>query len=222
MTTITAKQSAQTIAAEIKKHIKSAGTLQAAIQKTMIKIAIHGYIFKDANIVATSLNSLMEVNGSVRVNAIAYWFNNIAGFKAVYNEKTAAFSCKFAESDTTSEVEGFPPFTYDAAHVALLKVEKYSFWKVAPKDVKALTIFDDVKKVTAGIESQFARALLLGTITPEQIQEHIDGLMERVNVAKASKSTKEWVKKFQEQHSPYEPAIEEVDEVDAAIFEEGL
>ena len=222
MTTITAKQSAAAISAEIKKHIKATGTLQAAIQKTMIKIAIHGYLFKDANIVATSLDSFMEVNGSIRVNAMAYWFNNIGGFRAIYNEKTGSFTCKFANNEYPSEIEGFPPFTYDAAHVALLKVGEYSFWRIAPKDVKALTIFDDVKKVTAGIESQFARALLLGTITPEQIQEHIDGLMERVNVAKASKSTKEWVKKFIEQHSSHEPAIEEVDEVDAAIFEEGL
>ena len=154
----------------------------------------------------------MEVNGTVRVNALSYWFKNVAGFSPVYDEKTSAFTCKFPESNAVSEIEGIK-FSYDPAHAAIIKDNRYTFWKVAPKDTKALTIFDDIKKVTAGIESQFARGLELGTVTEEEVQEHISKLMERVQEARASKATKEWVKKFQAQsHVEPEPTEEPVND----------
>ena len=208
------KQSTESINKQLKLVLKTAGTLQENIHKLAVSTAIHGYIYSDANIVANVLNALSEVNGSVRVNAISYWFKHVGGFAVNQDGKTGHFAVKLCNDTFESEI-GIK-FTFDKVHVATLKDERYRFWKIAPKDFKELKAVEDVSKITVGVEAQYARGLVLGTISEDDVIAHLEGMMDRIKQAKASKATKEWIAKFQAQHTPAEP----VDQDDIDLIEE--
>ena len=196
--------------------VKRVGSLQAAIHDVNKQVARHAFVYGDANIVKIALDKYMAVNGTVRVNAIAYWFKHVAGINVNFNEKQGSFTAKFANNEYTSDL-GIA-FTYEKEHLNAVKDERFSYWLIAPKDVKELKALDNVSKVTAGVEAQYARGLVLGTITEEEVLKHLEGMMARIQTAKSSKATKEWINKFMAQASG--PVVEEeLTETEMAIRE---
>lgn len=207
-------QSEKEVLSLLSNAIKTIGTIQETVHGVLLAASRHMMIYSDTSIIAKVLNGLEEVKGFARVESCAHWFAQIAGVKATFSAKNGKWevgSRAFDDYQSSKNV----PFTYDKHHLAHCKLPANRFWLIFSKEEKALKPLEDVTKATAGVEAQFARALILGTITEDEIIKHLETMLARIEIAKYSKSTKTWLSIYHAQN-PTAPTAEESEEAELA------
>jgi hypothetical protein len=185
---------------------KAINTIQGNVHDVMIMTCIYAWQNNDADIVSKVLNNLTGVKGSFRVESVAYWFKQIAGMNCTFNEKLDKYTTKFCKAGEYASSHGVI-FSFDKAHLAVLKLDKNRFWKIAPITIKELKLQDDIAKVTGNAEIQLARSFAAGHIDQAALSLHIAGMVARItNLANTGK-TKEWLEEFYTQHPEQKPAV---------------
>lgn len=210
-------------------------TQQMNIQKAiLIPAALYTFKYKSLDVVDRILNEYNSLSGTVRVEAIAYWFKHVAGFNSEYSSKLKAYVTTLAkrskgEPAYTSEVmvNGKPIlFTYDKAHLDICKRQELYYWNIAPVVIKELKVRSDLPKITQGIEVELARALATASLTPEAIAAHFATIVQRIEQLSKSNKTAVWVAEFNSQHADKEDkeetAYPEITEVEQHLIEESL
>lgn len=186
-------------------------TIQDMTHKmVMLEGARYVFIYKDTTIVEKILNNITGVKGSFRVETLAYWFQHIAGVSVEYNEKRGWHSSHLAKDEYQSNHS--VPFTYDKDHLDHCRNPKNRFWEIAPVQIKELKA-PDLEKVTSSAEIQLARGLAIGALSDDEIQAHIDGMMERVKQAINSKSVRKWTGEYFAQNKVEDQVESEIAEL---------
>jgi len=217
MTTDTKKQQTELdlILTKLNEAIKQVTTVQGNVHNVLIASSIYAYKYNDATIVDKIMSNLHGVRGSFRLESVAYWFKHIAGLNTSFSEKTSTWSTKFNKQNEYASEQGVV-FTYDKVHVAILKEEKFRFWKVAPIQIKELKLATDLDKVTASAEIQLARSFAAGQIDQASIAAHVASMTARIVQLANSGKTKEWLNEFYTQHPEQKPVLE-MDEIEKEI-----
>jgi hypothetical protein len=208
------------ITLQLNEIVKSIGTIQGQVHQVVVMGSIYAYKYNDADIISTILNNLSSVRGSFRVESVAYWFKHIAGLNPTFNEKLDKYTTKFCKAAEYASAHGVT-FTFDKVHVAILKDEKYRFWKIAPVTIKELKLQDDIEKATASAEIQLARSYAAGHINQAALILHISKMTQRIISLAETGKTKEWLEEFYTQH-PSEKPVVEVDAIEAELKAEEL
>jgi hypothetical protein len=195
------------ITLKLNEVVKAIQTVQGSVHSVALMGAIYAYKYNDADIVSTILNNLTGVRGSFRVESVAYWFKQIAGLNPTFNEKLDKYTTKFCKDGQYASAHGVL-FTFDKVHVAVLKDEKYRFWKIAPVVIKELKLQDDIEKATASAEIQLARSYAAGHINQAALILHISKMTQRIIALAETGKTKEWLEEFYTQHPDQKPVVE--------------
>lgn len=226
------KQRDQILAA-IHNHVKQYATLQEAMhQNVLVPIALYTFKYKSCHLVDELLNGLLTVKGGVRVEAVAYWFQHVAGIYPEYSKKLQGYTSILAHKNKQqplyqSEVlnNGSPiKFTYDVEHLNICKKPKFRFWAIAPVEVKELKVRTELDKITKGVEVEMARALATSGISQDALKAHIDAMFNRVNNLAGSSKIKLWVAEFAAQNTQVKDTVsyEELPDAVIADTEESL
>jgi hypothetical protein len=205
----------QVIITALNDAVKTIGTVQDSVHKLVVMGSIYSFKYNDADIVSTILNNLTGVRGSFRVESVAYWFKHIAGLNPTFNTKLDKYTTRFNKDGGYASNHGVA-FTFDKAHVATLKLDKFRFWVIAPVAIKELKLQDDLEKATASAEIQIARAYAAGHINESELILHISKMTQRIKSLAESGKTKEWLDEFYTQH-PSEKPVVEVDAIEAEL-----
>jgi hypothetical protein len=200
----------------LSEAVKTIGTIQEGVHSVLLESSRHMMIFGDTSIVAKVLNGLNEVKGFARVEACAYWFKHIAGVNPKFSDKIGKWEVgarAFEEYQSSLGVK----FTYDKHHLSACKLPANRFWLIGGVEAKPLKPLDDITKSTTGVEAVLARALLVGTITQDEVVAHLSTMLARIEAAKYSKSTKAWISLYHAQNQiEVEPTSEEREEAELA------
>lgn len=200
----------QDVMKSLGKFTKSFGSLQETLHKdVLLKVVYYSWKHGKFHLSEKVLNELSNIKQGFRVESVAYWLEQIAGITYSYNETKGFYAMKLAKDAIKSAHS--VPFTYDADHMALVKLESNRFWKIAPVVIKPLKA-PELDKATASAEIQLARGLSVGLLSQAEVEEHILGMLERVQKAIDSKGVKKWTTDFLAQQNPVEP--EETEESD--------
>lgn len=180
---------------DIAKVLKSIGTQQDQLHKVAVVTSIYALNWKDTSGIIKLLDGLYQYKTSTRIEALVYWFKHVAGMN-VKQKDDGSFEVKFAKDTFESDVN--VNFTYDVNHMASIRDTRLAFYAIAPVKVVELKLCD-ITKVTQSAEIQLARALAAGSITDEQVLEQLQGMMTRIQERKLSKTTKDWLSKYNAQ-----------------------
>jgi hypothetical protein len=195
----------------LESSINFIGTFQDNFHsKVLIPSTLYTFRYKNCDLIDTILNSLMTVKGTVRYEAVAYWYKHIAGFNTKYSTQLKGYITVLAHKNKqlplyASEVllHSEPiKFTYDVKHLDICKRVEFRYWKIAPVIHKELKVPTDVTKVTAGVEIQLARALAMHAMTESEITNHLSTMVARIIQQSNSVKTKEWVTLYNAQKAP--------------------
>jgi hypothetical protein len=215
MTIPTKEQELSQITKDTLAICKKIGTIQDGVHELLIKSTLYTFKYRgEVDVIAKILNSLSGVRGSFRVESVAYWYSQVAGIESTYNKSKDKYECSLVKDKRLSDL-GIP-FTYDAPHLALCKLDANRFWKVAPVILKDLKLPGDVEKATQSAEIMLARALAGNSITEEEIKAHLANMFDRVRQLSTNGKTKEWLNSYYLQHPESKPG-EVIDTVDAEI-----
>jgi hypothetical protein len=191
------KISREHILSSAARACKVIGTMQENLHSTVLLPAVlHAWKWKEADLIGHVLNSLNTQNKSLRIESIAYWFQEWAGFKVTYKQSENVFSTS-SNFAGKSKAELHHSFSYDKEHAAVLRDTKNRYWKVAPVEIKLLKA-PEIAKATESYEKSLAKAILLGA-DMETVNLEVQAI-----IANALKYTKDKtiIKWFEEYNSP--------------------
>ena len=192
------KEQYSRILAEVQRVVKFTGTLQEHIhQRILIPTVLYSWNEKDSNIVSVVLNGLKEAK-TLRVEAIQYWFSEMAGYKITYDEKKgyhANSNFKGVSSYDTKHV-----FNYDREHLDILRNKHYRFWKIAPIVIQILKAPDSLDKVFSPFEKKLAQLMLIGKFDEASITNEIDKILANSKRMMNDQKVREWASTYFDQH----------------------
>ena len=181
-------------------------TQRERIHKTVLLEATrYSFIYGDCGLIEVVLERFMKNKESLRVESMAYWFQQVAGIALEYNDKLGWHRAHRAKDEYVSN-HGVT-FSYDVKHLNQCRSELLRFWRIAPVTIKPLTL-QELEKTTASAVTQLAKGLAVGEYTEEQVNEHISKMMEAVRKAVESKP----VRKFTGEWFAQQEAKDKVDD----------
>jgi len=199
------RNSREHILASAARACKVIGTMQENLHSTVLLPAVlHAWKWKESDLIGHVLNSLNTQNRSLRVESIAYWFQEWAGFNVSYKQSENVFSSS-SNFAGKSKAELHHAFGYDKEHAAILRDPKNRYWKVAPVVIKMLTA-PEISKATESYEKSLAKAILLGA-DMEVINLEVQAIIS--NALKYTKD-KTIVKWLEEYNSPEQVELRKV------------
>ncbi len=199
--------SRKSILAGADRAVKVIGTMQENLHKSVLLPAVlHAWKWKEADFIGTVLNSLNRQQKSLRVESIAYWFQEYAGFKIEYKAKENTFHSQ-ANFQGKSKADLKHVFSYDKDHAEILRDPRNRYWKVAPVEIKLLNA-PEVAKATESYEKSLAKAILLGA-DMEQIELEVQSIIANAMKFTKDKAVREWVDNY---NSPEQVALRQAKE----------
>jgi hypothetical protein len=175
-------------------------SLQGKFQKALIISTCYAYRWNCTSMVELLLNSSTEVK-FLSTDGLGYWVRQIAGFKYKFDAVTEKFTNVSFNRDPEFKSEQGVVFTFDKVHVATLKLEKLSFWKIAPHVHKELTLTAELNKLCRPLTDKIARGLLANVFTDDEVVTHLATLIDQIKTAKDDKKNKQWVADFLAQNT---------------------
>ena len=191
-------------------------TQQAAAHNVILAASIYAFKHNDCSVIDYVLNSMTSVRGSFRVESVAYWLKHIAGLPSLFSEKTEKWQTKMNKHGDYASDHGVE-FTYDPKHVVTLKLEKFRFWVIAPKQNMNLKLNVELEKITNSAEIMIARAVAAGKLTDVEISLHVANMLKRIKDFAATGKTQEWLDAYYLQHPDQKPTGRNIEEVEKAV-----
>lgn len=170
---------------ENRNIVKAAGKLQDRIHAQCVAAAIQWLKHDNPDWGKDIVEKLNPLGGTLRVQAVMYWFTNAVGLKVEVDSKTGAISAKKNKA-----------FDWNKDKVDILNYGKANpYYDLAPSE-KPLTQPDPKVDALAVI---IARAKLLGLMDDADITKLVNEIP--AAVAKKEKDAKvlDWTKRYQEQ-----------------------
>jgi hypothetical protein len=195
------------ILTKLNEAIGAINTIQGSVHNVLVMSSCYAFKYNDTSIIIKVLSNLTNVRGSFRVESVAYWFKHIAGLNASFNEKKNEWACKFNKSGEYASDQDVA-FTYDKAHIALLKQDKFKFWVIAPKQIMNLKLNTELEKITGSAEIMLARAVAAGKLSDADISLHLANMLQRIQQIASTGKTKEWLEEYYLQHPDQKPVVE--------------
>lgn len=200
----------------LNKLLVQIGTAQQQAHDLAIQATC--FLFKNRDklsVLEKMLNSMDNVQGSFRVDSLAYWFTEVAGFKCdVHNNR-------WVVTRNREPSQHGVQFTYDKHQLNdYCKKDNLRFWIIAPVVKKPLKPIEDVSKATQSAEIVLARGLASGTLDEETIQMHLANMFKRVQVLADSGKVREWTDKFWLENPEYKPVNPDEELKEELIIEE--
>lgn len=175
------EKSLKEIMRNVTKAVEFTGTLQEFVHnKILIPAVIHAWKFKNAKVIKHVLDGLLPAHKTIRVESIAYWLTDYAGFRVEFKEKDSVYHVRMNYMGTSPSPLAHR-YTYDADHLNnILKNPVYRYWKVAPVKIQTLRISNDVDKLFDGVEKRLAVAMLAGELDEEAIVARTNKIIDKI------------------------------------------
>lgn len=175
---------------------KFIGTLRENIHQTvLIPSVLYAWKYRDANFIGLVLTGLTTASkDTLRVESLAYWMEEYAGFAVKYDREKDQFTTK-AKFMQKSKCPLQHSFSYDVDHLNILKDPSNRYWKVAPVQIQLLKapVMDDAFTKLA---KESAKALLIGEIDIETLQAQANAMLANIEKFKHDKKVVEWVNDY--------------------------
>lgn len=171
---------------ELKAVVKAMDSLQDRIHGLCVYSAVQWLKHDNVDTARALVESINPYGGSVRVQAIAYWFTEAVGLSVTIDDKKKSITIKKNKS-----------FDWEQESQKILDFGKDNpFYKFAPRE-KAL---NTPKISLEGTAVTMARGLLTGDISPEDIKKAIGELHQLVEMKTRDSKVKSWVDTYKEQN----------------------
>jgi hypothetical protein len=104
----------------------------------LIPKILHAWKYKNASVISQCLNNLSKENNKFDIEAIEYWLREYAGFRIEHNlNNSILFHVRMNYRGKSLSPIGHT-FTYDSAHLDILKDKYNRYWKVVPVKIPSL------------------------------------------------------------------------------------
>ena len=215
-------ESRKRIIAAANKAVKMTTTFQEFVHKDiLLPAAIHGWKYKDGDTVKDVLNILIKAHKTFRVESVAYWLKEFAGFDVQYIEKDNAFKVRMNYMGRSGSELGHE-FTYDTVHAAILRDPQYRYWKVAPVKIQVLKLPDSVDKLFTPFEQRLARAMLVGAYDETTIQAEVNKIIANAKQMMKDRKNKDWAVEYFDQNPDKVPVVADATAAAIAAEEERI
>jgi len=159
------------------------------VHKLMIESVVSAYTHRDTSHVRYLLDNINSVQGSFRVQAVVYWFEEIAGINPILSDNK--YKAKLAKRETDS---------YDKVQVALCKLAANRFWKIAPSETKIKKLCK-IESVFDSAVVQISRSLALDNLTMDEVNSTISGLQDLIKERATDEKVLTWVEEYRTQEN---------------------
>ena len=169
---------------EVKATVIMAGKIQEKLHNLAVAASIQWLKHQNTDWAVYLIEQLNPVSGTVRSQALAYWFTNAVGLYVEIDKNGIVKAKKNTKFDWSRETDDILGFGRSNPYYNLAPQEK-------PLSAPKLPI--DSFAVVA------ARALLTGEVTEEDLQKEIGRLMDEIQKRTKDKKVTDWVEKYQAQ-----------------------
>lgn len=150
---------------------------------SLIDKVLYAWKSKNTNVISQCLNNLSNEHKNFHIEAIEYWLREYAGFRIEHNlYSSTLFDARLNYLGKSSSLIGHT-FTYDSAHLDILKDKNNRYWKVVPVKIPSLKAMrlleEDEPKSGIPLYEYHKEKVRLSMILDQNSENELDRLIEK-------------------------------------------
>lgn len=152
-------------------------------QRILIPAVVLAWKNKNPNIIRDILNGFVEggADKSFRVESIAYWLEQFAGFRIDYSRSTQKYGVRNNYQGVSKHPNLDLRFTYDSHQLnTYLKNKNYRYWKVAPEPQRIIKVQDNPDKLFDALEKKIALGLIVGALDMQEVRSRAEKILANI------------------------------------------